>query len=202
MVWGTGPIAPENQFWAGSATGATGVAAGGAASADVGAVGSVAVAAGAAGAASTGAGVAVASGVGVWIAFCKPMAGAASSAFSSAEGWDAGAAASGTGELKSFFWMSVFPLCSLAVRIERSSVIPKKPMAIQVVKRASTLVVWEPKTLSVIPPPKAEPRPSLRGLCIRTTSTNNRQTMTCNATKIGIRIDINEPHTLWPAPPK
>jgi hypothetical protein len=26
--------------------------------------------------------------------------------------------------------------------------------------------------------------------------------MTCNATKIGIRIDINEPHTIWPAPSK
>ena len=76
--------------------------------------------------------------------------------------------------------------------MESRRVIPKKPMAIQVVNRARTLVVCEPKTLSVIPPPNADPRPSLRGLCIRTTSTSIKQTMTCKVTKIGIKIDIKE----------
>ena len=199
--------AGRNQFWAGSAAGAIGVEAGGTASVGVAAAGSMAVGAGAAGAgvsgvAVAGVGAAGASVVGVWIAFCKPIAGAASAAFSSAACWVAGAAASGAGALKSFFWISVFPLLALAVRMESRRVIAKKTIAIQVVKRASTFVVWDPKTLSVIPPPKAEPRPSLRGLCIRTTSTNNRQTMTCNATKIGIRIDINESHTIWPTLPK
>lgn len=68
----------------------------------------------------------------------------------------------------------------------------KNAIAIHVVNRARTFVVCEPKTLSVIPPPKAEPRPSLRGLCIKTTSTSIKQTMTCSATKMGIKIDIKE----------
>jgi hypothetical protein len=42
---------------------------------------------------------------------------------------------------------------------------------------------------SVIPEPKAAPKPSLRGLCIRTTNTRSTQTITSMVSKIGINID-------------
>ena len=96
--------------------------------------------------------------------------------------------------------MSVVPPCIFAVMMESRRVMPKNAIAIQVVKRARTFVVCEPKTLSVIPPPNAEPRPSLRGLCIKTTKTSNKQTMTCSATKMGSKIDINERESLGGLP--
>lgn len=68
--------------------------------------------------------------------------------------------------------------------------IPKNPMAIHVVNFASTFEVCEPKTLSVMPPPNADPRPSLRGLCMRTTKTSIKHTITCRVIKIGRMIDI------------
>lgn len=74
--------------------------------------------------------------------------------------------------------MAVLPEFAFAVRIERRRVIAKKAMPIQVVNRARTLVVCEPKTLSVSPPPKAEPNPSLRGRCMRTTKIIKAQTKT------------------------
>src|SRR5260370_37658935 len=42
---------------------------------------------------------------------------------------------------------------------------------------------------SVIPEPKAAPKPSLRGRCIRTTNTRSTQTITSMVSKIGINID-------------
>ena len=42
---------------------------------------------------------------------------------------------------------------------------------------------------SVMPDPKAAPRPSLRGRCISTTSRRSRQTTTRITSRIGIKID-------------
>jgi hypothetical protein len=42
---------------------------------------------------------------------------------------------------------------------------------------------------SVMPDPKAAPKPSLRGRCISTTSTRSKQTTTRITRRIGIRID-------------
>jgi hypothetical protein len=42
---------------------------------------------------------------------------------------------------------------------------------------------------SVIPEPKAAPKPSLRGRCIRTTNTRSTQTITSMVSKMGMRID-------------
>jgi hypothetical protein len=96
----------------------------------------------------------------------------------------------GTGALRSSFWIGVWFEEVLAVRIERRRVTPKKMIAIHVVKRERTAVVCDPKTLSVRPPPKADPRPSLRGRCIRTTTIMRRHTRRCTAIKIGMRILI------------
>ena len=57
-----------------------------------------------------------------------------------------------------------------AYRIERTKVRRKKIAASQPVTLVSTLVVCAPKMFSVTPPPKAAPRPSLFGRCIRMTS--------------------------------
>ena len=76
------------------------------------------------------AGVASAAGVGVAVA-----TGVAS---------DAGVAAAvavGIGSLRSFFCTVVFPEFAFAVMMESKRVMAKKAMPIQVVKRASTLVV-------------------------------------------------------------
>ena len=72
----------------------------------------------------------------------------------------------------------------------------KKPIANHVVNFASTLVVWDPKTLSVSPPPKAAPNPSLRGRCMRTTKTISKQTRMCSVIKIGKSMDIRRVRTL------
>jgi hypothetical protein len=42
---------------------------------------------------------------------------------------------------------------------------------------------------SVIPEPKAAPKPSLRGRCIRTTNTRSTQTITSMVSKMGMKID-------------
>ena len=92
--------------------------------------------------------------------------------------------------------MADFPEFAFAVRIERRRVIEKKAMPIQVVNRANTLVVCDPKTLSVIPPPNADPNPSLRGRCMRTTKIINAQTRTWRAMRIDKIMDIREPCNL------
>ncbi len=42
---------------------------------------------------------------------------------------------------------------------------------------------------SVIPEPKAAPKPSLRGLCINTTRVKRMQTITRTTSRKGMRID-------------
>jgi hypothetical protein len=88
--------------------------------------------------------------------------------------------------------MGVVLLVDLAVTMERSRVMTKKAIASQVVNLARTLVVWEPKTLSASPPPNAAPRPSLRGRCIKTTTTIKTHTKMCKVIKTGKSIDIGK----------
>lgn len=106
------------------------------------------------------------------------------------------AVAAGIGASKSFFWTAVLPELARAVRMDRRRVIAKKAMPIHVVNLASTFVVWDPKTLSVSPPPNAEPSPSLRGRCMRTTKIINTQTNTCRPIRMGRIIDIREARNL------
>jgi hypothetical protein len=54
----------------------------------------------------------------------------------------------------------------------------KKIAASQPVTFVSTLVVWAPKIFSVTPPPKAAPKPSLFGRCIRMMSIMSTATKT------------------------
>lgn len=86
--------------------------------------------------------------------------------------------------------MAVLPEFAFAVRMESRRVIEKKATPIHVVNLARTFVVWEPKTLSVRPPPKADPKPSLRGRCMRTTRIIKIQTKTCRLMSMGKIIDI------------
>ena len=72
--------------------------------------------------------------------------------------------------------LSVFPLC--AYRIERAKVRRKNIAASQPVIFVSTFVVCAPKMFSVTPPPKAAPRPSLFGRCIRITRIMSKATKT------------------------
>jgi hypothetical protein len=60
----------------------------------------------------------------------------------------------------------------------------KKMAASQPVILVSTLVVWAPKMFSVTPPPKAAPRPSLLGRCIKITRIISNATKT----KIPLRM--------------
>ena len=92
--------------------------------------------------------------------------------------------------------MADLPEFAFAVRMERRRVIAKKAMPIQVVNLAKTLVVCEPKTLSVIPPPNADPKPSLRGRCMRTTKIINAQTKTWRAMSSDKMMDIEESRKL------
>ena len=101
--------------------------------------------------------------------------------WASAAGTAAGDAAGdalawGIGAFRSDSWIDVFAPALFAVRIDSSSVIPKNATASHVVNLTSTFVVWAPKRFSVIPPPNAAPRPSLRGRCIRTTKTISTHT--------------------------
>jgi hypothetical protein len=86
--------------------------------------------------------------------------------------------------------MAVLPEFAFAVRMESRRVIEKKATPIHVVNFARTFVVCDPKTLSVRPPPKADPKPSLRGRCMRTTRIINTQTKTCRPMRMGKIIDI------------
>lgn len=55
---------------------------------------------------------------------------------------------------------------------------------------ARMFVVWVPKILSVIPPPKAAPRPSFLGRCMRTRRMISSATKTSSARKMLIRMDM------------
>jgi len=70
------------------------------------------------------------------------------------------------------------PLVLCAYKIERTKVSPKKIAANQAVILTRTLVVCAPKIFSVTPPPKAAPKPSLRGRCIKITSNISSATIT------------------------
>ena len=91
-------------------------------------------------------------------------------------------------------------LDDFAVMIESKRVITKKAIASHVVNFASTFVVWDPKTLSVSPPPKAAPNPSLRGRCMRTTNTISKQMRTCKIIKTGKSMDIRRVRILADRP--
>ena len=68
----------------------------------------------------------------------------------------------------------------------------KKVPANQAVNFTRTFVVWAPKRFSVTAPPKAAPRPSLLGRCIRITSIMSSATSTQIPRRIAITIDIGE----------
>jgi hypothetical protein len=76
-----------------------------------------------------------------------------------------------------------------AVRIVSKRVMAKRVPPRYAVALVNTEVVCAPKIFSVIPDPKAAPRPSLFGRCIRTTSVRSRQTNTRSTRRSGIRID-------------
>jgi len=65
-------------------------------------------------------------------------------------------------------------------------VIAKNAPPSHTVNFCRTWVVCAPKRLSVIPPPKAAPKPSLRGRCIRTARIISKQTKTRNTSKMEI----------------
>ena len=77
-----------------------------------------------------------------------------------------------------------------AYRTPRIKVRTKKIPASQPVNFVSTLVVCAPKIFSVTPPPKAAPRPSLFGRCIRMTSAINTATSMSMARRTLIRMFI------------
>jgi hypothetical protein len=54
----------------------------------------------------------------------------------------------------------------------------------------STFVVWAPKMFSVTPPPKAAPKPSLFGRCIRITRSISNATHTKSPLAILIKRSI------------
>lgn len=70
------------------------------------------------------------------------------------------------------------PALLCAYKIDKANVIAKKMPASQAVNFTSTLVVCAPKIFSVTPPPKAAPKPSLFGRCIRITKTMSTATRT------------------------
>ena len=65
-----------------------------------------------------------------------------------------------------------------AYKTDKVKVSAKKIPVSQPVNLTRTLVVCAPKIFSVTPPPKAAPRPSLFGRCIRMTSSIRRATRT------------------------
>ena len=77
-----------------------------------------------------------------------------------------------------------------AYKIDNAKVSAKKIPASQAVNLTSTFVVCAPKMFSVTPPPKAAPKPSLFGRCIRITKVMSTATSTYIARRKLIRIVI------------
>lgn len=65
----------------------------------------------------------------------------------------------------------------------------RKMVASQTVPFCRTSVVWAPARESIIPPPKAAPRPSCLGRCIRTMRMSRILTITITTIKIPIKIE-------------
>src|SRR5207248_4436842 len=79
-----------------------------------------------------------------------------------------------------------------AYKIDNTKVSVKKMPVSQAVNFTSTFVVCAPKIFSVTPPPKAAPKPSLFGRCIKMTSTIKSATRTYIASRKFIRICIGD----------
>ena len=95
-------------------------------------------------------------------------------------------ALAGAGAFINCFSMALGADEDFTCSIEIVSVKRKKREPSQTVNLVSTVVVCAPNRLSVRPPPKAAPRPSLLGRCIRMVRIISRQTITRKDTRIGM----------------
>jgi hypothetical protein len=82
------------------------------------------------------------------------------------------------------------PMLRWAYKTDNRNVIAKKIPASQPVNLTSTLVVCAPNKFSVTAPPKAAPKPSLFGRCMRMTSIISKATIIQIPNKIAITMDI------------
>jgi len=100
----------------------------------------------------------------------------------------AGVTAAAGGAVKS---LSAFvPLFFFAISEASTTVMMNRPAASQPVPFCSTLVVCTPKAALVTPSPKAAPRPSWRGRCMRMIRMRSRQTSTSRTVSDKIRKSI------------
>ena len=89
-------------------------------------------------------------------------------------------------------------LCFLDTRVARLSVTMNRAAASQPVPFCRTFVVWAPHIWLATPSPKAAPRPSCRGRCMRMMRTRSRQTSTSTMVSNVMRMSIKG-RAVWSA---
>lgn len=101
-----------------------------------------------------------------------------------------GVAGTGVAAALSCLCTALAPEFFLIVSQEMAAVTIKKTMPRLRVNFCRTVVVCAPKRLSVMPPPKAAPKPSFFGRCISTSRIKSSATRTSITSRILMRMDM------------